>query len=350
MSSIPFYLAKLLFASSDMFSGLYLGNPIVYKETVLDKKCQLSLKLGNMLPPLESLSASKARRLFEFVFESFKAPEIGLGNIENRTIQTEANPHLPIRIYNAYPQREKQPIILYFHGGGFTVGSLESHDGVCRSLSYFTKSIVIACDYRLAPEHPYPSAHEDAYSLYSYAREFAYLLGGSPDNIGVAGDSAGALLAHSVTWNCIQKNESPPLFQALLYPVTDVSKESITYSELGEGFGLTRETLRWFTANYVPKLEDRTKAELSPVLLNKDQFKGFPPTYVSTAGFDPLLKEGEDYVQLLTKAGITVHHSHFPSLIHGYIQMTGLIPKAKDAESDFHSWIATFLSIRNLSV
>jgi len=339
-------IAQLIFSLPENWIYTLFGGATFQEGGPLDPQCQLAANLARILPKLHTLPPTKARRLFADNIQIFDEPPISVSHIEDKLIPTPSASFVPVRLYNAHPQRGNLPIVLYFHGGGLTIGSIETHDALCRRLAYYAKVIVVSVDYRLAPEHPYPSAIDDAFLAYQYVRNSAYLFGGSPSEIAVAGDSAGALLATSVCYRAKMEKVPLPVFQALVYPMTDVSKESESYETQGEKFVLTSETMRWFIQNYLPNVGDRSLPINSPLLIDSKFLKGMPPAYIATAGFDPLRDEGDAYAKKLAEAGVKVTHQKYPNLIHGYLQMTGLILKAKEAETAFHQAIASFFSAR----
>jgi acetyl esterase len=346
MLGIKRSIAQLVFSLPENWIYTLFGGAFVQDGNALDPQCQLACNLARILPKLETLNPPKARRLFADNIRIFDIDPIGVSHIEDKLIPTPAASFIPIRLYNAHPQRGNLPIVIYFHGGGLMIGSVETHDALCRRLSYHSKVIVASVDYRLAPEHPYPAAIDDCYQAYQYIRKSAYLLGGSPTAIAVAGDSAGGLLATAVCLRAKKEKIPLPVFQALLYPITDISRETESYETFGEKYILTRDIMRWFIQNYTPNLADRTHAYNSPLALDPKELKGLPPTYLATAGFDPLRDEGCAYAKVLEQAGVKVEYKHFPGLLHGYLQMTGLIPSAKEAETDFHQAVLSFFNTR----
>ncbi|GBF50048.1 putative triacylglycerol lipase [Leptospira ryugenii] len=315
---------------------------------VLNPQCQLLCNFARILPKLESLPPSKARKLYLENTKMLQTDPIPVAHLEDKLIPTPSASFIPLRIYNANPQKGNQGIILYIHGGGFTIGSIETHDEFCRRLSYFSQSIVAAVDYRLAPEHPYPAALEDCFQAYQYIRNVAYLMGGSPDKIAVAGDSAGGLLSIALALRAKKEKTPLPAFLGLLYPMTDCSRESSTYEEFSENFVLTRATMRWFIQNYIPEVADRSLPYHSPLLLEAKDVKGFPATYLATAGFDPLREEGDQFAELLLAAGQKVSHRHFPNLIHGYVHYSHVSKAAEAAEMDFFQSLRNFFETRKI--
>jgi acetyl esterase len=346
MLGIKKSLAHFVFSLPDNWISTLVRTGSDEKTSALDPRCALACNIARVLPKMETMSPEKARKHFREQMKLFEEPELPVSHIEDKLIPTPSASFIPIRVYNAYPQKGTLPIILFFHGGGLTVGNLDTHDTVCRKLAIFAKSIVISVDYRLAPDHGFPSAHDDCFLAYQYVRNSAYLFGGSPNAIAVCGDSAGGLLATTLCLRAKKEKVPLPVFQALLYPMTDCSKESESYEEYGENFVLTKETMRWFINNYLPVEADRKNIYNSPLLADPKELKGLPPTYLAIAGYDPLRHEGEAYGANLRQAGVKVEERVFPYLIHGYLQMASLIPKAKEAESDLHQSFLRFFSQR----
>lgn len=226
---------------------------------------------------------------------------------------------LPTRVYTPAGFAAPGPLLVFFHGGGFMSGSLSSHDSVCRMLADSASAKVVSVDYRLAPEHPYPAAADDAIAAFASIATRAEEFGADPARIAVGGDSAGGNLAAVVANESRAAAHPAPKFQLLIYPMADVSKEHETYARFAKGFFLTQADLRDITAKYTPDPADRTDPRVSP-LLNAD-LAGVAPAFVATAIADPLRSEGEAYVEVLRAAGVAVGHQQFP-LIHGFVNMT----------------------------
>jgi len=238
---------------------------------------------------------------------------------------------IPVRIYR--PGASGLPVLLlvYYHGGGWVIGSIESHDGLCAQLAADARCTVVSVDYRMAPEHPFPAAVEDATDAFRWVREHAQELGGGPARVAVGGDSAGGNLAAVVSQQCAAFGEPGPSLQLLIYPATDLSRESASYATYGEGFYLTRARIEWFKDIYIP-VGERADVRASP--LRSKEFAGQPPAHVITAGFDPLCDEGRAYANALEAAGVAVTYKNYEGLIHGFASMAGLIPAARAAYDD----------------
>lgn len=224
------------------------------------------------------------------------------------------------------------PVLIYFHGGGYTIGSLKSHDCVCRTLCMEAQCIVISVDYRLAPEHKYPAAVDDCFTATQWIANNAISLGGDPQRIAVGGDSAGGNLAAVV---CIKAREAggPQLVhQLLIYPGTDMSCSFPSHKKFAQGYRLTSELIDWFYQQYFEPDSDTDSWLASP--LNADDLSGLPPAFVLSAGFDPLQDEDKAYADKLDQAGVPVKYSHYEGMLHGFIAMPGLFDKAKEALSE----------------
>jgi acetyl esterase len=226
-------------------------------------------------------------------------------------------PCFAARVYLPHRTQAAGAVFLYFHGGGFALGSVRSHDRCVRLLVTETGVPAVSVDYRLAPEHPFPAAVEDALAAFDWLVDEQWRLGIEAERIVVAGDSAGGTLAAVVA----NRRRSHPALagQALLYPALDATFSRPSHRELGEGYFLTSEEMRWFRGMYLPDEEMYTHPDASPIM--EPDLSGVPPALVVTAGFDPLRDEGIEYVARLRKAGGYVRHLHFPDLIHGFFGM-----------------------------
>lgn len=265
-------------------------------------------------PPLGSMEPAAARAMMEAVP---RPPGPAMHIVETRRIPGPGG-EIPVRIYTPYgvAGRGAVPVVVYFHGGGWVIGSLASHDAVCRGIAAASGCIVVAVDYRLAPETPYPGAVEDAMAATRWVASSARRFGGDAARLAVAGDSAGGNLAAAVT--LIAKAEGSPEigFQALVYPVTDFNFETPSYHENAEGYLLTRAAMEWFWGHYLANPADGLAPTASP--LRAPSLAGLPPALVITAEFDPLRDEGNAYARRLAEAGVAVEHLEWPGQIHGF--------------------------------
>jgi acetyl esterase len=211
---------------------------------------------------------------------------------------------------------------VYFHGGGWVVCDLDTHDNGCRFLARESGAAVLSVDYRLAPEHPFPAAVEDAFAAFRWAVENAADFGVDPAVIAVGGDSAGGNLA-AVVSQLARDDEGPaPAFQLLIYPVTDLSTKRLSYELFREGFFLTEPHMDWYRDHYLPDLESARDPRASPLLA--DDLSNLAPAYIATAGFDVLRDEGEEYARRLREAGVPVALRRHRNLIHGMATRVGM--------------------------
>ncbi|MEX0767021.1 MAG: alpha/beta hydrolase [Microthrixaceae bacterium] len=220
------------------------------------------------------------------------------------------------------------PILVWFHGGGWVLGNLDSTDATARSLANKLGQLVVLVDYRLAPESRFPAAAEDSFAVTSWlASEQAASLGGDPSHLSVGGDSAGGNLAAVVSLLCRDAGIAVKQ-QILIYPITDVSKESDSYVENATGYLLTADLMRWFINSYTSP-DQRLDWRVSPLLA--EDLSGLAPAFILTAGFDPLRDEGLAYAERLLAAGVAVTHRHFPGAIHSFFSLGGLTELAAEA-------------------
>jgi len=230
---------------------------------------------------------------------------------------------IPARHYRPAAGGEPTPLVVFFHGGGFVFGDLDTHDAACRLICRDAGVHVLAVDYRLAPEHKAPAAVDDAYAAYRWAREHAGELGADPRRVAVAGDSAGGCLAAVVTRQARDAGDPLPSLQWLIYPVTDFRGLAHSRILLGDGFLLTKRDMDWFQEAYIGGSGlDVTDPLVSPLLA--DDLSGLSPALVVTGGFDPLRDEGEQYAAKLREAGVAVDHRRMGSMIHAFLNLNVL--------------------------
>ncbi len=257
-------------------------------------------------------------------------PSIAMARIEEMTIPGHAGP-IPARLYVPHGPRDDAaaPLTVYFHGGGFVLGDIETHDGACRFLASAAGTAILSVDYRLAPEHPFPGAVEDAWAAFSWAAENASSLGFDPARIAVAGDSAGGNLSAVVCMLAREAGGARPAMQLLIYPVTDAAASLPSRRTFAEGFLLNEDDIDQFDACYLPEGIDRSDPRIS--ILEAPDLRDLPPAYLTTAGFDPLRDEGEAFGLRLREAGVTVAMRRHPGLIHSFANQTGISPTARSA-------------------
>ena len=256
-------------------------------------------------------------------------PPRPMARVESLTVPGPGG-EMPARLYVALgTPRPPQPLLVYYHGGGWVVGDLDTHDGLCRFLAEHSGSRVLSVDYRLAPEHPFPAPVEDAVAAFAWAHEHAAELGADRGRIAVGGDSAGGNLSTALCLQARGGGGPMPAMQLLLYPPTDVVGEGASRETFAEGFLLTRDDMQWFEDHYLPDGCDPEEPRAS--MMRARDLSGLPPAYVATAGFDPLRDEGETYAARMRDAGARVVLQRHPELIHGFANLTAICPSARTA-------------------
>ena len=274
-------------------------------------------------PPLHEMSVAQARELILGMVALAGEPE-SIARIENRTVPGPAG-EIPIRIYTPVGTAPF-PVLVYFHGGGWVIGDIETHDVLCRQLTAEAGVAVVSVDYRLAPEHKFPASVDDAWAATRWVASHADELGVDARRLSVGGDSAGGNLAAVVALLARDAGAPAIALQVLVYPVTDLGAETKSYADLADGYMLTRDSMRWFRAQYLAKDDDALDWRVSPI--RATSLAGLPPALVITAGFDPLRDEGEAYARRLREAGVSVDAVCFGGLIHGFVPMGRLIDTA----------------------
>lgn len=296
-------------------------------------KAFLDLLAAEGAPPRESQTVAEARRQMLEQSALRAGPPQPMTHVENRII---AGPDgdLPVRIY--HPESAGAgplPILVYFHGGGWVLGNLDSHDVLCRALAHGARAGAVSVDYRLAPEHPFPAAAEDAYAATAWAAVHAAELGADPARLAVVGDSAGGNLA-AVTCLLARERRAPRIaFQALIYPVTEhYNPGQPSYFHNGEGYSLTRDGMIWYWDHYLPDSNDAGSPLASP--LRALDLRDLPPAFVVTAEYDPLRDEGEAYAARLRAAGVPVTLHRYDGVIHGIANMAGVLDAGKRVQEE----------------
>jgi acetyl esterase len=221
------------------------------------------------------------------------------------------------------------PVSLYFHGGGWVIGSIETHDALCRSLASRAGCVLVSVEYRLAPEHPFPAALDDCYAATVHVAEHAGELGVDPGRLAVAGDSAGGNLAAATCLLARERGGPAIRFQLLVYPVTDHGFDFPSCRENAEGYFLTTEAMHWFSGNYLAEPGDAKEPLAAPLLA--EDLSGLPPALVLTAEFDPLRDEGEAYAARLADAGVDATAHRYDGMIHGFVSMGAVVDQGAAA-------------------
>ncbi|GLB60510.1 alpha/beta hydrolase [Cytobacillus sp. NCCP-133] len=274
-------------------------------------------------PPMSSLTPEEARQTTDFSALAGEPEEVG--KIENRKIPGPGG-EIPIRIYT--PKGVGPfPALVYYHGGGWVIGDLETVEVPCRLLTNLANCVVVSVDYRLAPEHKFPAAADDCYAATKWVAENAASIGVDPNLIAVGGDSAGGNLAAVVSLMAKDKSEFSLAYQMLIYPVTNHSYATESYTENTEGYLLTKDSMEWFWNHYLRNEEDGKNPYASP--LQAKDLSGLPPALVLTGEFDPLRDEGEANAERLKEAGVPVEAKRYDGMIHGFFWMPGALEQGR---------------------
>jgi acetyl esterase len=283
-----------------------------------------ALSGGEEVDPF-SLPHTVIRDGFAAMSSSAEGPEVS--TVEMREVDGPAG-KIPVRIYTP-TGKAPRPGIVFFHGGGFVVCDLDSHDATCRELANGADCVVVSVDYRLAPEAKFPAAPEDCYAATQWVSREAEQLGIEPARIAVAGDSAGGNLAAVVAMMSRDRGGPPLVHQLLIYPVTDNRFDTTSYKDNGSGYLLSANMMRWFWHHYLDSEADGDNPLASP--LRARDLSGLPSATVLTAEYDPLRDEGRAYAKRLQEAGVATAHTNYPGVFHGFIGMTEQIPRARQA-------------------
>lgn len=290
-------------------------------------KTILDMMAASGAPTMDTLSPPLAREAFLKACSMLQAPKPEMASVKDIHC-TGPGGKIPLRVYRPAGSKESEtlPVLVYFHGGGWVIGDLESHDESCRTLANASGACVVAVGYRLAPEHKFPSAVEDCIAATEYVAANAATLHLDATRLAVGGDSAGGNLAAVVSLATRDSGKAKVRFQLLIYPVTDLRGQSGSYKELADGYFLTKNLMHYFVNHYLNGPKDQTDWRASPLLAS--DHKGLPPAYVLTCGFDPLRDEGNAYAEKLRAAGVPVTQRKFDGQIHGFLLMTGAIAEA----------------------
>ena len=315
----------------------------------LDRIYPFLLRYAKRGPAAHDLDPEAARKLLRKRVDLVRPQPLLMDRVEDRTIETGSGDgssgEIPVRVYLPPNLAEDPaPAVVYFHGGGWVQGDLESHHSLCTLIAQRVPCRVIAVAYRLAPEHPYPAAVDDALAAYGWVVRNAASMRIDPKRIAVMGDSAGGNLA---TVTCLQVrdlarqgnwNHPPPCVQVLLYPVTDLPRTEGSYDLFGDGFLLDADTMRWFFRHYVSDENGVDDARVAP--LRADDLSGLPPALVATAYFDVLRDESAEYAEALKAAGVDVRHFACDDQVHGFANLTGVLPSARTVVDEICSELA----------
>ncbi|MEJ2888139.1 alpha/beta hydrolase [Actinomycetospora aeridis] len=274
------------------------------------------------MPPIECMTVPQAR-LACGAFVDLQPPAEEVGTVSDRAIPGPAG-DIPARIYVPSGGESTKGVLVYFHGGGWVIGDLETVDRPCRSIANAADVVVVSVDYRLAPEHVQPAAFDDCYAATAWVAEHAEELGADASRLAVGGDSAGGHLSAAVSLAARDRGGPAIAYQMLLYPVVDFDWTSPSITENAEGYLLGRATMQWFWAHYLGATDPADDPYAFP--LRAADLSGLPPAFVGTAEYDPLRDEGESYARRLEEAGVGVTAKRYDGMIHGFLWTLGATP------------------------
>lgn len=305
---------------------LMAGGGVVYQGgRTLDPRLQFLAAQAKKSPPMETLSPEEARR-GEAALAAFSA-DLEPGVTSEALNVPGAEGDIPARLYRPLPQDPAAPLMVWAHMGGGVIGSLDTSHAFCGLLARVVGCPVLSLDYRLAPEHRFPTGLEDVLAAYRWARDRASSYGAS--GVAIGGDSMGGNFAAVVCQELKRTGEPQPVLQLLVYPCTDVASETASMATYADAFPLTRPMMDWFMGHYMTPDADPADPRLSP--LRTADLAGLAPAVIATAGFDPLVDQGEAYARALKAASVPVRYRCYDSLCHAFTAFTGAVPTADAA-------------------
>ena len=301
------------------------GHRIRRGSRIMDPKAQIvgefvkSIRVPGYFPPLPEL-----RQQLRTMVALMDEPAPALPRVEDIVIPGPAG-DIPARVYAPHATPALLPAVAYFHGGGWVQGDLETHHGLCARLALHADALVVAIDYRLAPEHKFPAGVEDAFAAYRWLRARGRALGADATRVAVAGDSAGGNLSAVVSQLAASAGVPLPTCQVLIYPALDASLDTESHRDLADAHIIPRDRIVWYMTQYLGTDADKADPRVSP--LRAKRLAGQPPTMIVTAGFDPLRDEGHAYAEALRRAGVDVVYREFPGQIHAFVSLAKAIPQ-----------------------
>lgn len=325
---LKFILSIINALPIEVFDLLYFRRPLRIDGLTLNNKarflCYLDSKAAKSIEetPLEEIRAG-----MEVMAPALAGKKPKLSEVHDITFETSGSP-IPARLYKPNSDRNL-PVLIYYHGGGYIRGSLDSHDVLCRKLAAYGSFAVFSVEYRLAPEFRFPAAIEDAKAAFTFITTEGADLGLDPMQVAVGGDSSGGCLAAVTAQLALQEKGALPVFQLLLYPTMDAHLTAESHKLFADGFFLSHERIQAYRDMYLNTVAERDDFRASPLL--KPDLAGLPPALIITAGFDPLRDEAETYASLLQQAGVPVGLVRFPGMVHGFMSLTAALPEADRA-------------------
>jgi acetyl esterase len=283
------------------------------------------------MPVATEMEPPAVREMFKGMM-TLDGEEIPVAEVVDRAVPGPAG-DIPVRVYT--PDGEGPfPILVWYHGGGWVIGDLDTADSAARRLCTLAETLVVSVDYRLAPEHPFPAGTDDGWAALTWVAEHGADLGGDPTRLAIGGDSAGGTLAAEAALRAASEGGPAIALQLLVYPGCDLTMSYPSIQENGDGYFLTKDTMAWFIGHYVSSGVDATDPGVSPLNASDEALARVAPAHVVTAEFDPLRDEGEAYAARLERLGVPVTSQRYDGMIHGFFQMGGVTPVAITANED----------------
>ena len=292
--------------------------------------------ISNGAPPLHELPPAKAREQYDMSTLALDSPGMDVASVKEISIPCRDGNEITARLYVPLLDEPlnglSSPALLYFHGGGYCIGSLDSHDSLCRTLAALTPCCVLNVGYRLAPEHPFPTAVHDAQDAYQWLLANGPAHGIDPQRIAVGGDSAGGTLATGLTIAAREMDWPEPVLQALLYPCTSAWQDTNSHRRLARGYLLEAPTLQWMFNNYLSNEKDRKDWRFAP--LEASDLTGVAPAFIALAEYDPLLDEGIEYANRLKEAGVPTQLQIYEGMTHDFARLGNIVSGASKVRED----------------
>lgn len=294
-------------------------------------KWVLDIAIEAKVTLLEDMSAKEAKAAYEDRAQKLCIKDVPIGKSDDFSIDGP-NGEIPLRLYTPIDAKDNLPVVVFCHGGGWVIGSRDSHDSLCRQIANQGQFLVVSVDYRMGPEAPFPAAPLDGFAAYKWTCQNIGEFGGNASKIAVAGDSAGGNLSAVICLMARAENIQAPCFQWLIYPATNMHMDTSSHRDFADGYFLTNTLMAWFQGHYLKSDTDKDDWRASPLLA--EDLSNLPPALIQTAGFDPLKEEGIAYANALTAAGGTITHTDYSGMIHGFINIGGVIDAAKVATQE----------------
>ncbi len=304
------------------------GKPVTQRGHTLDPHFQFLAHGSRTRPPMSSLSPAHARAASAAGL-AMLAPKPDPDAPATDTLITVRGRNIPIRVYRPRDQDPSVPVLVFYHFGGGVIGDLETCDWFCSRLAVVTRGPVVSVDYRLAPEHKWPAGIDDATDAYEWALTNARNLDAPGGRAAVGGDSMGGNFAAAISLDMRDQAKPLPAYQLLIYPAVDVVDDHPSMTDFVDAYPLSRDTMEWFMAQYLPEGVDTADLRVSP--MRAMDLSGLPPALVFTAGFDPLVDQGAAYAKRLKDEGIDVQYRMFERLAHGFTAFAGASPASREA-------------------